>query len=75
MLEPYDYHLMLRESKFDSWDNRYSFYYCKNKEDINKNTFQLKTPYLYFYFKSNQCKTVVTGKMIPERKEVCTMIN
>lgn len=76
MLEPYGYHLMLIKSKFDAWDNTYNYYFCKDKDQINKSYIHdLTCPYICITFTSSQCKQVPTGKMIPETKSVCTMIN
>lgn len=75
ILDPYNYHLMLKESTFNSWNKKYNFYYCKNKKDINKTLYQVKTDYIAISFNSSQCKQVKTGRLIQETKEVCNMIN
>ncbi len=71
----YDYHLNFIASKFDSWDNEYKYVYCKNEMEIYQSIYNIEDSYFIVSFKGNSCKSIETGKMIPETKQVCNMIN
>jgi len=71
-LEPYEFDDLL-----DTIDNVMMSNDCPKNENVEENTLSYISPggkQLRIYLRSTECRTINTGKLVPEQKQICNFI-